>query len=434
MKECLKVQTNFYQFRDEILQASDSSEKSSPMIFETITFRINSIRIMCNLVNTAWISKKVEEQGKLFFPIKEIINNKSNDEPCDLAITLLHHPYTWFEAENGRNLRNKIDSMSDIILTGHEHESDVYEKVKRNGDTVEYIEGGVLQDASFIESEFNILIIDFDNELQEIYTYTWNKVKNLYEPSNEPLRINKIINPNRPNAGRQLNQEFEISLHDIGMKFTHPTVDEIKIDELFIFPHLRRLLIPSNLQLQNSIIKENIPDFVKANKHILILGTEKCGKTVLSKKIFNIFYETGFYPILIDGSSFKSLEEGRIDSLLKRDWEVQYKRPDSNEYFQLDKCKRVIIIDDFQKSNLNIKGRERVIEYLKGYFEAIIIIGSEELGVDELFLTQEDNDNESLQERSLEYHSWFCYQHPCHDFSSHYFRKSISFFDCSSFN
>lgn len=386
-----QVQTNFFQFRYDLIPSPDFIDVSTPKIFEVIAFEIESKRIICNLLNTAWISQLKEKQGELFFPIEEIVTPESCDKTDDLVITLLHHPYGWFKPDNARSLRNKIDSISDIILTGHEHESEVYEKIKRNGDTTEYIEGGVLQDLSVDESAFNVLIIDFDSEKQEIYTYVWNNVKKIYEPDGEPLFYNRICNQNRPNAGRQLCKDFEKTLKDIGMKFTHPNVDDIEIDDLFVFPHLRNLLIPTNLQLSKSIIQESIPDFIRENKHVLILGAERCGKTILSRKLFNIFLETGLCPILLEGALLKNHDEGRIDNLLKRQLEAQYKKPDTNEYFQLEKCKRAIIVDDFHKGNLNAKGREKVIEYLKKCFEIIVIIGSEELRVDELFLSPEDS-------------------------------------------
>lgn len=309
----------------------------------------------------------------------------------DLVITLLHHPYVWYQPENSRLLRNKIDSISDVILTGHEHASEVYEKIRRNGDTTEYIEGGVLQESSSIESEFNVLIFDFDIEKQEIYTYAWNNTKSLYEPSEGPLSSSIVCNQNRPNAGRQLRREFEKTINDIGMKFTHPNADDIYLDDLFVFPHLRKTITPTGNQLAKLVIKENIPDFIRENKLVMISGAERSGKTVLSKKLFKTFLNDGLCPILLEGNAIKGFEEGRNRNLLVRLIENQYKKPDANEYFQLEKRKRVLIIDDFQKASLNPKGREKVIEYFKNLFEIIVIIGSDELRLDELFLSAENS-------------------------------------------
>ena len=61
-----------------------------------------SVRLHC--FNTAWLSRKSEIQGKLYFPIDQI---KADKAKYDLVISAFHHPYLWLESENSRELEGE---------------------------------------------------------------------------------------------------------------------------------------------------------------------------------------------------------------------------------------------------------------------------------------------------------------------------------------
>ena len=42
----------------------------------------------------------------------------------------MHHPYGWLEPVNARALRAAIETASDVVLTGHEHN---YERLTEDG-------------------------------------------------------------------------------------------------------------------------------------------------------------------------------------------------------------------------------------------------------------------------------------------------------------
>ena len=95
-----------------------------------------------DLINTAWVSTIHEQQGKLFIPIDHLRHIQDWAPTAEIALTMFHHPYNWIEANNAGAFRTILESNSDIILTGHEHEANQYLKDYGGGYKNEYIEGG----------------------------------------------------------------------------------------------------------------------------------------------------------------------------------------------------------------------------------------------------------------------------------------------------
>jgi hypothetical protein len=377
LDNCLEIQCEFNKFREGMVLPNKIDEKSQ--VFQIQNFLIDNKRIAFYLFNTAWMSTIHEQQGKLIFPLDKIITENSEEIFDEIVISMLHHPYLWFESNNSRKLRDNLDRISDIILTGHEHESGSYEKINRDGETIGYVEGGVLQENLVENSQFNIIKIDSDGKWQEISTLTWSQQDQMYKVDSEPMTLKFYRNQNRPTTGFLLQGNFEKDLDDIGIKYSHPSTETILLSDLYIFPHLRKLYAANSHQLDNTIIREQIPLFIINNKNVLIIGAEKSGKTALSKILFKYYFELGLLPLLIDGNSIKSCEENRISSLLNRKVSEIYKKPNTMKYFQMEKAKKIIIIDDIQKASLNDKGREKLILTLKDYFETIIIFGNEQV-------------------------------------------------------
>ena len=110
--QCLKAQETFFEYRDTYLE---NGLINKGKIYYEYKFSDNDENIIFKCINTAWMSQREEQQGEIVYPVSKIQNNRGDET---LTITLFHHPYPWLEAENGRQFRKKIESLSDIILTG----------------------------------------------------------------------------------------------------------------------------------------------------------------------------------------------------------------------------------------------------------------------------------------------------------------------------
>lgn len=129
-------------------------------------------RIRFHLVNSAWMCAPGQAMQSLWFPIEEVAPPLP-PQHLEYEITLLHHPFGWFkQPEVMRPLRDVIEGMSDLILTGHEHVGRAVKTTVHGGEEYEYLEGEALQDGDpVISSGFHILRLDFETRLQTISTY-----------------------------------------------------------------------------------------------------------------------------------------------------------------------------------------------------------------------------------------------------------------------
>jgi predicted MPP superfamily phosphohydrolase len=395
-ENCESVQSNFYEFRNNYEGKINGQSPSDRKLSEFRYFDIGGKQIQFLSINSAWISTLPEKQG-LFFPIEkiqqEVDRDKSRnlDSSIDLSIAIFHHPYTWFEPDNSKALRKKIESISDIVLTGHEHDDDIFIKSKSLRDNVEYLEGGVLQEKSSNISEFNMLIIDIEQKIQYIYQFSWDGDQTIYKCSDKFNSIPFIRNKKQRQVGTELNQDFQKEINDIGIIFSHPSIEKISLNDIFIYPELRRLFSPNSQDLPKTLIREDIPQFILDHKKVLIVGSDKSGKTILAKKLFSNFLEQGLTPVLINGEIIREYDDGHIETYIKREIAEIYLYPEYPIFQQLEKSKKIIIIDDFHKSQLRAKDREKAINTLLNLFEYVLIIGNEQLSFGDLFFEPEKN-------------------------------------------
>jgi len=143
-------------------------------------FPLEKINIVFRCYNTAWTNDKENKRGTNFFPSKYLRQRRNE---TDIVCSVFHHPYLWFDVENGRAFRRFIEENSDIILTGHEHELDQISQKKISGTQNEFLNGGRLQGDEYSESKFQVLIIDTNVNAFQCVQFSWMGDK--YTKTNE---------------------------------------------------------------------------------------------------------------------------------------------------------------------------------------------------------------------------------------------------------
>jgi hypothetical protein len=388
--QCTGVQSDYEKFaaqwRTENVQRDILSK-----IYAREVYDLQGGAVEFRLINSAWMSTLEEHQGSLRFPPKLLQEGTDRDSASTLVVTMLHHPYNWFEATNARALRSELVKTSDIILTGHEHDVDYYGTVRPTGERIEYLEGGVLQvsDDPGV-SWFNVLVVDLDEEMQEVHTFSWNNGNGRYEPEGTPVPT--VFQRNRYRLRHQflLKKSFEEFLTDPGASFTHPDKKDIFLEDLFVYPDLLHVDPFGKEESPIKLIQDQVPTFVLNHRHVLLVGPENCGKTTLSKVLFRDLRENGFVPIYICGSEWKAYTESTLPSSIKRAFEDIYESPDVIAFDQLERRKKAIIVDDFDKSRFNVRARTHIINALKSLFDVVVLFGGENLRFDELITQQEE--------------------------------------------
>lgn len=196
----------------------------------------------------------------------------------------------------------------------------------------------------------------------------------------------KALENGLPNSPVNISDNFLDFLSHPEVVFTHPKVDVITIEDIFIPPNLKRINKESNtykfVNLENLITDEEL-----LRKKTLILGADVSGKTAISKYLFKRYFELDLLPLYINGKAISNMV--RTDALttyfnseLKRQYN-HIKRsilPEkiNNEDF-------ILIIDDFQKAS---KGNEKywnlVIKNIEKVFDKIVLVGDTSIVINDL--------------------------------------------------
>ena len=377
------VQGNFEKFVSDV----------SPYEYEHYTNCVKKISInvgVCieiNLFNTAWMSQLHESKGSLAFPVNVI---PDPEQKTALTITCFHHPTSWLGENCSRIFKKKIESISDIILTGHEHVSDMEAKQTMSGVNVEYIEGGVLFDNSGEnQSEFNFLAIDLHSMTQEVYQI--KEIESLYSivaKRTLPFARNSHVISNTFSFTEAANNH----LNDPGANFRHPAKEKLTLDDIFIYPSFD--IGDSDPLLQDRIetLKSDAAQeyFLKANRVILI-GEDKSGKTTIAKKLALIFNEKNKIPLLVDCSNISRKKAKNCFADIISEFSKYYSESLLERFKQASKDDKVLILDNFHKLICSTEEKNILLNTLEEHFSQIF------LTCDEIFQTSEfTNDKHSI--------------------------------------
>lgn len=393
-KECLKVQINFWDFFNKLTGKSYQPQISWKM---DIMLKID-YQLIFNCYNSALLSQLEEKPGQLLIPKDHFLDTeKKNDN--DLVISLFHHNTGWLNPNtplnNKKIFEEHIYSNSNIVMCGHEHHNTQH-VVSSLDDFQEliYLESSAFQDSN--KSEYGLLCIDTDENTLSKFTYSYKD--NYYYPSTP-----SIIKIHRKHTGITITASWLEKLDKISIPLKHARKENLCLSDIFIFPDLEPLSEINNKYVQyidsESLISEKITERV-----VLLEGESQSGKSSLLQMLFSACYKKGIYPMLLSG---KQISHYKIHPLLEKEYKNQYKCESCSysHYSQLDRSKRILFIDDFDKTSLNTESKSKLLDNLLCNFEKIIITNSQQLDIKSLLL-QTNNDSEIKRFRilSLGYH------------------------------
>lgn len=363
VKQMLSVQNAFFQF--ESRSTGSECRAFSERLFYSIDWNLNGkiLRIQC--FNTAWVSQNPENPGQLVFPLHAV---KADRESTELVISAFHHPYNWLAPDNKRRFQETVESLSDIILTGHEHESRIF--TQNTGDIVmHYVEGAVLQEHNSEYSAFNCLSVDTAAGEYKCDLYVWDgSIYRAREGESRPFVRNRLLYRKafRHTSG------FRAKLLDIGMLIDHPHKRQIELRDLYVYPSLRM----HNGDPTNGIIySDQCFQFFSISKKLLVMAEELAGKTSLAKMLAQDLLEQGsVVPLLLKGHLIDSFKEAGIKNLLSEAISEQFGKESIQRFFQLSRDERILIIDDWDKIPYGSKGQVAIMDLLQKHFDRIICL------------------------------------------------------------
>lgn len=376
VREMTGVQDHFFQFfasiEAEFLGNSNVNEGLRRLYYER-NFSIGDHKISFHCFNAAWMSQLHEPQGQMIFPMHLVENG---EEISNIVISVLHHPDRWLESNNSRPFREFVEQGSDIILTGHEHHADRFTKRTRTGTVNEYIEGAALQDSDDSRvSGFNLIEIDLDSKKHKITDYEF--VKNIYkvqdrlewknfEHHNLCLRSTAFVN----------NLDFAKYLIESGTPFSHRSQRPISLPDIFIYPDLDTMPIDRkrNDEIEVIVASNNVLTFAIDHPLLIVVGADQCGKTSMAKTLYRDFQDRSMIPVIVNGNDINSTDEQKLLRLIDKAIAAQYNSSMVTRYEQLSRERRVLIIDDFDHTNIkNRQGHNLIIENARRHFDRVIV-------------------------------------------------------------
>ena len=95
-------------------------------------------------------------------------------------------------------------------------------------------------------------------------------------------------------------------------------------------------------------------------------------------------YKSGLYPLLIKGERLST--HLKLNKIMKESYESQYdnRKYKFDKYAQLEKCKKVVFIDEINKSSFSKNEKSEFVKKLMANFEKVIITTSEQIAIDAL--------------------------------------------------
>ncbi|RDB05614.1 STAND family AAA ATPase [Runella aurantiaca] len=357
---------------------------------------IKEKNIICNCINTSYISQLYEKPGQMLVPINYLGYDISTLK-ADLIVTIFHHPLHWLHPENRREFKNVVEKVSDIYLTGHEHQSTKSLIMDLENNNTLYIEGAVIQDSSESEnSGFNLIFFNLEENKFLIKNYQWDN--NIYIGQNSNQWVSYERGVSKSKNPYDINKDFKISLNDIGANLSHPNVSQVRLLDIYTFPRIEYInYSEEDVKNRNHFSEDSeaLINSLDSNIRLSFLGPENIGKSAMMKIIFFKLHSKGLVPILVEG---KRINETNIDDFITLTLDCFSKQYDSknNEYLlQLPKEKIVILIDNFDKINFNKKYKGRLLSNLLNHYENIIITGNELMSLED-FLSEDAADSNIL--------------------------------------
>ena len=377
--KCLEVQTEFAEFMSLF---SNNSQNSTSNIFSSFEYLLDNTKIRFHCYNTAWMSEIHEKQGQLYFPMHLLAPLETHS--ADLVVTLLHHPFRWFESDNSRTFSNLVEESTDLILSGHEHTQDRYQKITFDGRTSHFLEGSLMQGAIDSDSGFAAVLIDLSTLRQQNAEWSWSG--SAYRLKREPHW--RSFERRRRSSSISNTPYFSRYLHDMGTPFTHPRKENIALEDLFVYPDLNCLAsraVRSKKTTDSEEVTSSSTLIEDPVSRALVIGPDGSGKSTLAKVLYLGFLSNGLKPLLLRG---ERLGRGYNSESLKRVMNAaineQYGADSSENYLQLPLDKKIVIIDDIQASNINSAGHTSLIRHLRDRFASLVVFAHDSFFVSRL--------------------------------------------------
>lgn len=368
------VQQSFQEFAE--LYGIDST-----MVLPRVEISDGDSTFLFLLANTAWMSVLHETYGNIIIPnyLYEPVSHKK----YTAVFYVFHHPLNWLNPDFKREFITHIRQNADIVLMGHEHTRDMY---SHSGDSFNVFcsHGKELQDRDSDSSAFTVLNFDSSFQNFEIIDFAWSS--HSYE------RVISKTMPFTKNTASlrrvsQPNAEALEKANDLGVVVTHFAKEDVSLHDLFTWPDLSQNNFCDEKAASVMIRTNTLEELNSSNLNIFV-GNSCSGKTAIANMLFLCEESSSSCCILLNGTVFTTADECRIREVIENTYSAQYSPECLEEFRQLPKDHRSIIIDDFDLIR-NVKSRRsNILDYVCSYFGRVTILLSSSIELTSLLASK----------------------------------------------
>jgi len=276
---------------------------------------------------------------------------------------------------NARALRAAIETASDVVLTGHEHDSGTYQKTGGTAFTTTYVEGAALQSRG-IETGFNYLKIDPQAQTYQVHEFKWSgdmytakSVNSAVFTRNQSLLEHRFMN----------NSEFKERLTEIGAPLSHPVKPQASLRDIFIYSDLRITKHWLNNDGSERVTHSgDVLDYIFTQKVLMIAGPPSSGKTSLAKVLYeDLQTMKKIVPVMLQYEDLRGVSANQVLNSIRRAFEEQYSPRLWERFCQLDRDSKGVIVDDWHRLKFNSKGRAAIQKVLEDMFAKVIMFADD---------------------------------------------------------
>lgn len=366
------VQNNFFVFTELFTKYNSSN------LCNTYAVTCGTKKLLFQMINSAWMSQKEEQPGKLIIPRNEL--EIVNEDNYDCVFTVMHHPYNWLHPDNSADFLHFIRQTTDVLLVGHEHRRDSFtsESMSEKWRISEF-HGKELQNNSDANSAFTIY--KFDDGFQNVTTFDFVWKGTLYHSESSC----KMFTKNTLTASLMLTPSknyIHKYIDDPGMIIIHENADNVRLPEIYCWPDLEQLEIQDTAAIKrNKKITSDISSHLLTSPISVVIGDSLSGKTSLTKMLFKEYSQGEKCCVLLDGKDLNTIVESNLREHIYRAFADEYSADNLEKYKQLHRDKRILIIDDFSNIPYHDERISKILSFLEEFASNIVIITDNEIEV-----------------------------------------------------
>ncbi|WP_235953159.1 STAND family AAA ATPase [Noviherbaspirillum galbum] len=361
--QCTQVQSHFFEFaQHSLLPAAVMPSR----LFWQQEFYVGKRCVRISSLNAAWMSRLPEEQGQLVYPI-----NKFEDQlasPACLHLALLHHPFNWYCQSAYHQLRKRLRLSCTAVLSGHEHIGNSGQIDEQLTGSSLFFEAPALQPhGGTADAGFSIHLFDLDNKevSTQGYKLTRSGVETLGDETCFHWSDDSIVH-----GALDLTSEFASTLADAGGNFTHSAKEKLTIDDIFVWPDVRKKN-DADVARQHTQSASELTAAIVRGESLLFYGDEKSGKSTLLLWYFRDLLSRGFAPVLLSGTDLNLKGGSSSEKRIQRAITEQYKNADT--VMSLPRERRILLVDDIDRLKSGLHTLPALFDYANRHFAGICL-------------------------------------------------------------